>query len=322
MPTSHPLSIGLPVYNGERFLPEVLKSLSSQTFEDWNLLVSDNASTDGTKDIIDWFATRDRRIRSIRHNINIGAIENFKFVLSQAYTPYFMWAAADDRWDADFLQTCLYLLEQHPERGMAFTGLCNIDDKGQHTRRYPEIGNLSGKASIFTITRYLCSPEAQGKANLIYSVYRTTVCKNAMKKSPLTDAWGSDMCFVLTALSMSGIIIDPSVLFHKRLITQPKLFDDDTDNTSPYGLLEQSCPLDIFPSYMDNLLEGVAGTKFFPSAFLALKWRHHLLRRLDAKRRGIPPAHVRAFHNARWFFTGRTPSISQCQSSHTQLENR
>jgi glycosyltransferase involved in cell wall biosynthesis len=101
------VSIGLPVYNGELFVREALDSLLDQTFKDFELIISDNASTDSTGSICNEYAKRDTRIRYIRQTKNIGAVPNFKFVLDEAAGEYFMWAAADDIRSPDCIETYL-----------------------------------------------------------------------------------------------------------------------------------------------------------------------------------------------------------------------
>ncbi|WNC86000.1 glycosyltransferase family 2 protein [Thermosynechococcus sp. QKsg1] len=91
----HNLSIGMPVYNGAKFIREALDSLLAQTFTDFELIISDNASTDETEAICREYAAKDKRIRYVRQAQNLGAAANFKYVLDEARGEYFMWAAAD-----------------------------------------------------------------------------------------------------------------------------------------------------------------------------------------------------------------------------------
>jgi glycosyltransferase involved in cell wall biosynthesis len=90
------VTIGLPVYNGERFLRDALDSILAQTFGDFALVVSDNASTDATVEIVEGYAARDDRIVLLRSDTNRGAAWNYNRVLAAAHGPYFKWAAADD----------------------------------------------------------------------------------------------------------------------------------------------------------------------------------------------------------------------------------
>lgn len=112
MPT---VSIGMPVYNGERHLKNAIDALLSQSFVDFELIISDNASSDKTEAICRQYAASDSRIRYIRQRENQGAFANFKFVLDEARSEYFMWAACDDTRSPDFLEVNLKFLSENPE---------------------------------------------------------------------------------------------------------------------------------------------------------------------------------------------------------------
>ncbi|NHA16049.1 glycosyltransferase [Thioalkalivibrio sp. XN279] len=111
LPTNKPpkVSIGLPVFNGERYLHEALDSLLGQTFGDFELIISDNASTDATAEIVRGYERSDPRIRYFRQETNIGIGRNFLFVLHQSRGEMFMWASHDDVWDSTWLE----LLTKH-----------------------------------------------------------------------------------------------------------------------------------------------------------------------------------------------------------------
>jgi len=108
------VSIGMPVYNGEKFICEALDSLLLQTFTDFELIISDNASTDNTDMVCLKYAGQDTRIRYIRQPMNLGMALNFKFVLDEAVAEYFMWAACDDLRSNDFLEVNLAFLRDNP----------------------------------------------------------------------------------------------------------------------------------------------------------------------------------------------------------------
>jgi glycosyltransferase involved in cell wall biosynthesis len=109
------VSIGVPVCNGAATLEAMLGALLQQTFRDFEIVISDNASTDQTGAICAEYMARDSRIRYIRQPRNIGAEPNFKFVLEQARGPYFMWSASDDIRSPDFLEENVRFLEAHPD---------------------------------------------------------------------------------------------------------------------------------------------------------------------------------------------------------------
>jgi glycosyltransferase involved in cell wall biosynthesis len=117
-PSSHDspkISIGLPVYNGELSIGKVLQSLVWQSFTDFELIISDNASTDKTGSICKEFSNQDSRIKYIKQEKNIGASENFSFVLKKALGKYFLWAAHDDIRSDNFLEVNVKFLEEHPD---------------------------------------------------------------------------------------------------------------------------------------------------------------------------------------------------------------
>ena len=113
------VSIGVPVYNGERFLARTLGSLLSQTYAQLEIIISDNASTDGTAAICREFAARDARVRYVRNPTNIGARSNFLKTLALASGKYFTWTAADDVRPVGAIDACVRVLETSPAAVMA-----------------------------------------------------------------------------------------------------------------------------------------------------------------------------------------------------------
>ena len=114
------ICIGMPVYNGEMFIRQALDSLLAQSYENFQLIISDNASTDATREICEEYAIKDIRIKYLRQKKNLGATNNFKYVLEQASGDYFMWAAHDDEWDARFIDTLIKVLEANKNVSVLF----------------------------------------------------------------------------------------------------------------------------------------------------------------------------------------------------------
>src|SRR5215467_531149 len=105
------VSIGLPAHNARKYIQQTLDSLLIQDYECFELIVSDNASTDGTWDVCQEYARRDKRISCYRNDINLGATKNFNRVLELSCGKYFMWAADHDRWHPSFISRCISILE-------------------------------------------------------------------------------------------------------------------------------------------------------------------------------------------------------------------
>ena len=124
------LSVGLPVYNGEYHLAESIEALLGQSYGDFELIISDNASTDGTADICRSYGRQDSRIRYIRQPRNIGRVPNHNFLIEQARGELFKWAACDDLHARDLLKRCVDALNEYPRVVLAHAWEAIIDDSG------------------------------------------------------------------------------------------------------------------------------------------------------------------------------------------------
>jgi len=125
------LSIGLPVYNGEEYLAESLDALLAQSYRDFELIISDNASTDGTERICRRYQAQDSRIRYLRLPRNIGAAPNHDLVFQESRGELFKWASHDDLYAPDLLRSCVEALDAHPEVVLAHAGTAIIDGNGE-----------------------------------------------------------------------------------------------------------------------------------------------------------------------------------------------
>jgi len=108
------VTIGLPVFNGGEHLDQTLAALVAQDFSDFTLLVSDNCSGDDTPEILARWQMADPRIQVVRQPSNIGAIANFAFVLNQAKSKWFMFAAHDDTWSPNYISALVAAATEHP----------------------------------------------------------------------------------------------------------------------------------------------------------------------------------------------------------------
>jgi glycosyltransferase involved in cell wall biosynthesis len=121
----------MPLYNAERYLRETLNSIVGQTFKDFELIISDNASTDATAAICQEYAARDDRIRYVQNHRNLGAAQNFNKVFELSVGKYFKWAAADDVCLPAFLERCVRVLESDADVVIAYPRTQVIDEDGQ-----------------------------------------------------------------------------------------------------------------------------------------------------------------------------------------------
>lgn len=142
------ITVGLPVYNGANYLAAAIESILAQTYPDFDLLISDNASTDGTEEICRIYARRDRRIRYIRQPKNIGAAANYNLLAWMSETPYFKWAAHDDLLAPEFLAACLNVLDNDPTFVLASPASVLIDETGTPLPYSPERGGAVDRMGV------------------------------------------------------------------------------------------------------------------------------------------------------------------------------
>jgi glycosyltransferase involved in cell wall biosynthesis len=124
------VSIGLPVFNGERFVAEALDSLLAQSFADFEIIISDNASTDATEEICRARAHRDARVHYSRLDANLGAAANFNRVFDAARGQYFKWAAHDDLIAPTWLARSVEVLDEDPSAVLCRSCVSTIDENG------------------------------------------------------------------------------------------------------------------------------------------------------------------------------------------------
>ena len=125
-----PVAIGLPVFNGERFLARTIESILVQDYGDFELVISDNGSTDATPEIARGFAARDGRVTYLRHEVNRGAAWNYDHLVAVTSAPLFKWAAHDDEIRPAWLGRCVAALEGAPDAALAYTRRVKIDADG------------------------------------------------------------------------------------------------------------------------------------------------------------------------------------------------
>jgi hypothetical protein len=128
------VTIGLPVYNSERYLRQSLNSLLAQTYRDFTLIINDNASTDGTARICEEYAAADSRVKCFRNETNIGNPRNFNRVFELTTTPYLKWSTADDFWEPTFLERAMQVMESDPTVALCYPKTYIVDADGANRR--------------------------------------------------------------------------------------------------------------------------------------------------------------------------------------------
>jgi glycosyltransferase involved in cell wall biosynthesis len=124
------LSIGLPVYNSSTYVAESIEALLGQTFEDFELIISDNASTDDTGEICRRYEKLDSRVRYFRQSRNVGLAPNHNFCVIKARGELFKWGAGDDLYARDLIEKCVAALDENPRVVLAHSWTAMIDGNG------------------------------------------------------------------------------------------------------------------------------------------------------------------------------------------------
>jgi glycosyltransferase involved in cell wall biosynthesis len=207
----HPLvSIGVPVYNEEKFVRETLDSLLSQDYENLEIVICDNASTDRTSEICKEAIKRDSRVRYFRAETNKGAIENFNSVFQHSKGEYFMWAGAHDLWDSKFISRAVALLQSDPSVILAYSETMLIDNEGRRVMKVPDEMDTRDMSSV---SRYLKFISTVHWCNMIHGLIRRDAISNS---NLLRSVWGPDLLF-LAELSLQGEFAQiPEILFYRR----------------------------------------------------------------------------------------------------------
>jgi glycosyltransferase involved in cell wall biosynthesis len=210
--TSSPrVSIGVPVYNGENYLEEALDSLLAQTYDDFELIISDNASTDRTQEICRGYTAKDRRIRYFRNEANLGAAKNYNRVVELSCGEYFKWAAHDDVCAPEFLTRCVTVLERDASVVLCYTKMVDIDEEGKYLR---ETRTAAGGNSMRPYERFRGLMHWDHQCAEIFGVIRA----NILKKTPLIASFADCDRVLLAEISLYGCFYQvPEVQFFHRL---------------------------------------------------------------------------------------------------------
>lgn len=212
MGTSIPrVSVGIPVFNGEPFVRATLDSVLGQTFEDLEIVISDNASTDGTESICREYARKDPRIRYVRNRENIGLAKNFRRVVELATAEYFKLANADDLCGPDLVSQCVRVLDGDPTTVLCYGKTTLIDAEGRSLQPYEDGLDLRSPS---VTERFRTALQRVRLVNVLQGVMRT----DALRQTALLDTYvGADMVLVIE-LALRGRFHElPERSFQRRI---------------------------------------------------------------------------------------------------------
>lgn len=236
------ISIGMPVFNGGLFIEAALASLLNQSYKNFELIISDNASSDSTETICKKYLRLDSRITYIKQTTNKGGLENFYTVLSHATGEYFMWAAADDVWDLNWIETLLEI--SIANNCIAFGRVRQIDLNGDVLPYLSNNIKLSfGGLRHKRRAKFFFTPGSMGKANLIYAIFPKAILTPKVLGVLGLNFIHVDMLFVYNLLNKIEIKGGAKTFLNKRIVNPVHLNNHDNcvKKYSPYKFFQYYC---------------------------------------------------------------------------------
>jgi glycosyltransferase involved in cell wall biosynthesis len=207
MPT---VSIGMPTYNCEPYIAQSLESLLGQTYTDFELVISDNCSTDGTEGVCRKYEKLDSRIRYIRRTENIGGPGNFRYVFSQCSGKYHKWSTADDYWDKTFVAKSVAVLDADPTVVLCYPKTQLIDASGNKIEDYEDNLDLRDESPR---ARFFGLLDRIGLCNAHLGLIR----RGAMLQTSLITGENASDVYFLAELALYGkFALLPEQLFFRR----------------------------------------------------------------------------------------------------------
>lgn len=193
------VSIGIPLHNHENYVGEAIESILAQTLGDFELIISDNASTDGSYEVCVKYAAADNRIRLFRNDRNLGAAPNMNLVFQRARGRYFKWAHSDDLMLPRFLDRTVTVLESDESASCCTAMASWIDDDGQPIGECSFDARLASTATIERLTGVL----EDVRRFAIHGVYRVSL----LKKTALHGSFADSDCNLLFETALQGRIV-------------------------------------------------------------------------------------------------------------------
>jgi glycosyltransferase involved in cell wall biosynthesis len=209
------VTIGLPVYNGDRFLGAALDAVLTQTFSDMEVLISDNASTDGTRAICEAYAARDPRVRYLRNAGNLGAAKNYNALVDCATGEFFKWAPHDDLITPTYVAQCVDVLRAHPEAVLCYPRTMVVNEEGiPQGEETEDTINVTAGSPHARFGEFLTSSWYNRKCNAVVGLIRTA----PLRTTGLIGPYGSSDRILLAELALRGTFCQiQEPLFFRRL---------------------------------------------------------------------------------------------------------
>lgn len=238
------VTVGLPVFNGENYLNEALESLMSQDFEDFELVISDNASTDSTRLILKEWAAKDARVKVCLNDRNVGGAANFNRVLALAKGEYFRWASHDDLVAPEMLRRCMTVIEEEgPSCVLVYPQTVVIDGEGSAVEVFDNNLDLGSSDPVDRLRAFI---ENYTRSNVIFGLMRTEAIKST---GGIPDFNPGDVVMI-AALALRGRFVEiPEPLFMRRVHEEMSWKASKTPEGFTQWFNPDRDPLIVFPRW-------------------------------------------------------------------------
>jgi len=244
----HRVTVGIPTYNRPENLREALGRITRQTYSDLQIIISDNCSEDeaAVRRVVEEFSKSDARIHFVRQEKNLGAIRNLKFLLDQAASEYFLWAADDDQLEPTYIEKLVTALDADSTCSLAISGYDVLDTLTTPSIYVSYIGHLRKLPSPGLFRRlfnYIQQPEYYGKIRILWGVGRTEFFRRAFNDTlaALEPAQGPRwhlMPIELRMLVHGNLAVVDETLFHSVILPSS---DGYKEAIAPVGAMARQC---------------------------------------------------------------------------------
>lgn len=205
--------IGIPVYNGARYIASTIESALGQTYDDIEVVVADNASTDGTAEICREFAARDDRLRYVRFEEHLGVADSYTRTFGLCRSEYFLWTASDDTHDPKFVEKAAAVLDATPDAVVCYSHTAIVDERGDIVRRDDFELELDHPSRTTRFHRMIMAPPKFHGAHEQYGLIRAEV----MRQTGVMSNHVMGCRVLLAELALRGRLVRmDEVLFFNR----------------------------------------------------------------------------------------------------------
>lgn len=246
------VAIGMPIYNGEKYVSAAIKSLLQQTYSNLQIYICDDGSSDATVEICRELAAKDSRITIFENQERQGGARNFNCVFNKTKSKYFMWAAQDDIYAENYIEECLGQLKQSPNAVMCVSEIKFIDEKNRVLMHggYGRYRNLNTKGMKVADRVYELARRMGWYA--LYGIIDADVLRKTQLYRPL---FGGDVMLMLELLLLGEIVKSEATTFYYRVLPKDKTAAELLNATN-HTLLVEDKPYSMLAAELVRIIRA------------------------------------------------------------------